>query len=50
MTAKNKAQLMRESRVRRANQGLVEYRVWCTPKQRLLHEALQTDALKPKTK
>ena len=31
MTAKSKAQLMRETRARRKHQGLISFREWVTP-------------------
>ncbi len=31
MTAKSKAQLMKETRQRRKDEGLVEFRAWVTP-------------------
>lgn len=40
MTAKEKSELMRETRKRRKELGLVEFRVWCTEKQREEHRAL----------
>jgi len=34
MTAKSKAQLMKETRRRRKDAGLVEFRAWVTPEKR----------------
>lgn len=34
MTAKSKAQLMKETRQRRKDAGLVEFRAWVTPEKR----------------
>lgn len=50
MTATDKSQLMRETRARRKKKGLVEFRVWCTPRGKRLHEALQADILKQKNR
>lgn len=40
MTAKEKSELMRESRKRRKEMGLVEFRTWCTEQNKKKLEAL----------
>lgn len=52
MTAKPKKELMRENRKRRKELSLVEFRAWCTEKEREEHRALakQHEKVKPTNK